>query len=126
MQELTESFHNAHQTAYGFRANDEPIEIVNLRLTTVGKIARPQMLKLSITDTRVSTALKGTRPVYFSEESGKQGMIESKVYDRSLLPAGAVFSGPAIVEEPDCTTVVHPNWQATVDEFGNIIIQPKN
>ena len=126
MQELTESFHNAHQTAYGFRANDEPIEIVNLRLTTVGKIARPQMLKLSITDTGVSTALKGTRPVYFSEESGKQGMIESKVYDRSLLPAGAVFSGPAIVEEPDCTTVVPPNWQATIDEFGNIIIQPKN
>jgi N-methylhydantoinase A len=123
MNELTESFHEAHETAYGFRAIDEPVELVNLRLTTIGKIARPEMHKLEITGSDASVASKGKRAVYFSENTGQKGIIETIVYDRAKLPAGAVFSGPAIIEEPDCTTVVHPAWTATVDEYGNLGIE---
>tara|TARA_Y100001934_G_C12369657_1_gene785567 strand:+ start:468 stop:2618 length:2151 start_codon:yes stop_codon:yes gene_type:complete len=123
MDELTESFHEAHETAYGFRANDEPVELVNLRLTTVGKIARPKMRKLANVDSDPSSSIKGFRQVYFASETGDRGMIDSTVYDRSLLPAGAVFTGPAIVEEPDCTTVIHPEWKVTVDQFGNLSIE---
>jgi len=119
LDELCESFHDAHETAYGFRAQDEPVELVNLRLTTVGKIARPNMKKLETTSYDPSPALKGTRPVYFSESNG---VNDTSVYDRVKLPAGAQFSGPAIVEEPDCTTVVHPGWSVQVDEFGNLSI----
>jgi len=119
LNELCESFHDAHETAYGFRAQDEPVELVNLRLTTVGKIARPNMKKLEETSSDASSALKGSRPVYFSEANG---VTETAVYDRVKLPAGAQFSGPAIVEEPDCTTVVHPAWNVLVDEYGNLSI----
>ncbi len=119
LNELCESFHDAHETAYGFRAQDEPVELVNLRLTTVGKIARPNMKKLEETSSDASSALKGSRPVYFSESNG---VTETPVYDRVKLPAGAQFSGPAIVEEPDCTTVVHPGWDVQVDEYGNLSI----
>jgi N-methylhydantoinase A len=126
LDELTESFHDAHQTAYGFRANDEPVELVNLRLTTIGKITRPQMRKLESTGTDVSVASKGERSVYFAENSGEKGIVQTPVYDRSKLPAGAVFDGPAIIEEPDCTTVIHPAWTVTVDEFGNLGIELNN
>ena len=126
MNELTESFHDAHETAYGFRANDEPVELVNLRLTTVGKIARPQMRKLNSPSSDASAASKGNRPVYFAESSGDKGVIQTPVYDRSKLPAGAVFNGPAIIEEPDCTTVIHPSWTVTVDDFGNLGIELNN
>lgn len=126
LDELTESFHDAHETAYGFRANDEPVELVNLRLTTVGKIARPQMRRLDSTDADVSVASKGPRPVYFAENSGEKGVVQTPVYDRSKLPAGAIFKGPAIIEEPDCTTVIHPAWTVTVDEFGNLGIELNN
>ena len=123
MNELTELFHEAHETAYGFRANDEPVELVNLRLTTIGKIARPEMRKLDNTGSDASVATKGKRPVYFSENTGQKGIIETIVYNRAKLPAGAVFSGPAIIEEPDCTTVIHPAWTTTVDEYGNLGIE---
>jgi N-methylhydantoinase A len=126
MNELTESFHDAHETAYGFRANDEPVELVNLRLTTVGKIARPQMRKLDSTNADASAASKGDRPVYLAENSGDKGVVQTPVYDRSKLPAGAVFNGPAIIEEPDCTTVIHPSWTVTVDDFGNLGIELNN
>ncbi len=141
MSELVESFHEAHETAYGFRASDEPVELVNLRLTTVGKIARPQMRKLDTRasgDAGASVASKGKRPVYFAESATgaggatgageaniaeSKGFVQTTVYDRAKLPAGAVFSGPAIVEEPDSTTVVHPSWMVTVDDYGNLTIE---
>jgi len=137
MSELIETFHEAHEKAYGFRANDEPVELVNLRLITIGKIARPQMRKLDVTGTDAMVAAKGERPVYFAEDALNnaagndtesteiKGYVQAVVYDRAKLPAGAVFFGPAIVEEPDCTTVIHPFWQVTVDDYGNLTIERK-
>ena len=123
MSELIESFHESHNTAYGFRADDEPVELVNLRLTTIGKIARPQLRKLDIISPDAKVAIKGKRPVYFATDSSKGGVIHTTVYDRPKLPAGSVFNGPAIVEEPDCTTVIQPSWSVTVDDFGNLLIE---
>ena len=123
MSELIESFHESHNTAYGFRADDEPVELVNLRLTTIGKIARPQLRKLDIISPDAKVAIKGKRPVYFGTDSSEGGVIHTTVYDRPKLPAGSVFNGPAIVEEPDCTTVIQPSWSVTVDDFGNLLIE---
>ena len=123
MSELIESFHESHNTAYGFRADDEPVELVNLRLTTIGKIARPQLRKLDIISPNAKVAIKGKRPVYFGTDSSEGGVIHTTVYDRPKLPAGSVFNGPAIVEEPDCTTVIQPSWSVTVDHFGNLLIE---
>ena len=123
MSELIESFHESHNTAYGFRADDEPVELVNLRLTTIGKIARPQLRKLDIISPNAKVAIKGKRPVYFGTDSSEGGVIHTTVYDRPKLPARSVFNGPAIVEEPDCTTVIQPSWSVTVDDFGNLLIE---
>ena len=38
------------------------------------------------------------------------------------LGAGAVVQGPAIVEEIDSTTVVHPQYQVRVDEVGQMVL----
>jgi N-methylhydantoinase A len=39
------------------------------------------------------------------------------------LPVGAEISGPAILEQPDATTVVEPGLVARVDALGNILIE---
>ncbi|GAG07546.1 unnamed protein product, partial [marine sediment metagenome] len=61
---------------------------------------------------------KGERPVHFQE----MGTVESKVYERDLLPPHVVIAGPTIVEEPACTTIVCPEQQVMVDRFGNLVI----
>jgi len=33
-----------------------------------------------------------------------------------------MIKGPAIVDDKDATTVVHPGYQAAVDKFGNLIL----
>ena len=61
-----------------------------------------------------------SRPVYFAEAGG---FVDCAVLNRYRLPAGALIPGPAVVEEFDSTTVVHPGYQATVDQYGNLLIR---
>ena len=45
-----------------------------------------------------------------------------RIYERDLIPLHQAIIGPAIIEEPDCTTVVCPAQQVTVDLYGNLVI----
>ncbi len=49
--------------------------------------------------------------------------METAIYERELIPNGARFNGPAIVEQPDTTTVLPPRTKARADEYGNLIIK---
>ena len=122
LTELLESFHLAHESSYGFRVDKDPVEIVNLRLTAVRKISIPKTEKLKNNNKKRSTVIKGERTVYFSDEHKK---ITTKIYDRSKFSSGLLFSGPAIIEEPDSTSIIPPNWQVEVDLYGNLILQKK-
>lgn len=46
------------------------------------------------------------------------------VVSRYSLEPGAVVAGPAVVEEKDSTTVVHPGYAATVLEHGELLLAP--
>ena len=117
---LNAAFFEAHQRAYGYAEASEPTEVVNLRLTALGRIRRPQLRRLAPGGDDSAEAVKGMRQVYFSE-AGKH--VSCKIYDRYRLRCGNSIPGPAIVEEKDSTTVIHPDCRAAVDEYGNLMIQ---
>ena len=58
------------------------------------------------------------REVYFEGQ-----WHQTPVYDRTTLPVGFEFSGPAIIDQLDSTTVVPPDTVASIDEWKNIRIQ---
>ena len=64
--------------------------------------------------------MKGTREVWFAEIGGWRN---TNVLDRTKLLSGNVIAGPAIVEEHDASTLVHPGWEATVDQHGNLVVR---
>ena len=70
--------------------------------------------------TRLKAARKGERQVYFPEH---EGYVPCPVYDRYVLPVGTPFSGPAIIEERECTVVVGPGAQGQVDVQQNLVIR---
>ncbi len=115
--DLLERFHAEHDRTYGFSAPEEPVEVVSLRLTSVGTIAKPPPRPL---EAGGKVEPKEHRPVYFAESDG---YVDCPIYDRYALPAAATLTGPAIVEEFDSTTVVHPGYVALVDETGNLLIE---
>jgi N-methylhydantoinase A len=45
------------------------------------------------------------------------------VYDRAGLRPGHVVGGPAIVEQPDSTTLIPPAYRARVDAHLNLIVE---
>jgi N-methylhydantoinase A len=114
-----EDFHREHDRAYGYSANDEPVEFVNLRLGALGRIAKPRMRELGKKHHDVTAAQKASRHVYFRESGG---FVACPIYDRYLLSADDLLSGPAIIEEFDSTTIIHPGYRAVVDRFGNLLI----
>ena len=44
------------------------------------------------------------------------------LYDRADLAPGRHFTGPAVVSQDDCTTVVPPGFSVEVDVRGNLIL----
>jgi N-methylhydantoinase A len=122
LAEARQRFNATHRATYGHAEPSEPCEIVNLRISALGLIEKPVLGTGSSPSTNVAfgatAAKKGTRPVFFVGA----GFIDCAIYDRLRLPVGAAFHGPAVIEEPDSTTLVHPGWHATVQRYGVLAI----
>jgi N-methylhydantoinase A len=114
---LLERFHAQHERTYGFAAPVEPVEIVSIRLTSVGRIDKPPARRLEPGEAPPPGA---HRPVYFSESGG---YVDCAIHDRSALRAGVRLVGPVVVEELDSTTIVHPGYSVRVDDIGNLHIE---
>jgi N-methylhydantoinase A len=112
-------FHEEHQREYSFSDPDQAVEIYGLRVVGLGLVDKPEFPKLENRGD-LAVARSGERSVYFGEAGG---FLDTAIYDRALLPAGATFAGPAIVEQMDSTVVVPPDWRAEVDEYGNIVLR---
>ncbi len=95
------------------------IEVVNWRLVASGPQPQITLRAPGTAGKSLAAARKGERPVYMPEHNG---FVPCSVYDRYLLPVGASFSGPAVVEERECTVVIGPSAQASVDEELNLVI----
>jgi N-methylhydantoinase A len=104
------AFHAKHELTYGHANRSEPVQLVNLRLTAVGRL--PALLLAQRGD--ASEARTRSRDVWFAAT----GFAPTPVHWRPGLAAGTVVTGPAIIEAVDSTTVVPPGWTARVDDMG--------
>jgi len=112
------AFHAAHQQVYGHNRPTHAVEFVNLRSVHSAPLPRPQ-LTVPAPDGSLEAACKGMRPAYFDEY---QAYHDTPIYQRDLLPLKAQFNGPAIVEQPNTTTVVYPGFTCRVDKAGNLLL----
>lgn len=119
IHDLLERFYAEHERAYGFSAPGEPVEVVNLHLTAIGRITKPRLRELDGSRNVLQSTRKAVRSVYFAENGC---YVDCPFYDRYHLAAGQVLAGPVIIVELDSTTVIHPGYQALVDKFGNLIV----
>ncbi|MGQ9477374.1 MAG: hydantoinase/oxoprolinase family protein [Candidatus Bipolaricaulia bacterium] len=113
---LVARFHKQHQRVYGHAAPGEPVELVNLRLRAIGLMERLP-LRLDHKED-LEEAQRPPRAVHFP----KAGWIKARVFARESLPTGLVLSGPAILEGRESTALLPPGMRASVDPFGNLII----
>src|SRR5262249_42023602 len=100
IETLYRDFLAAHDRVYG-HSTEGPARIVNLRSIHRSAASRPAAAASA--PAQGKSAAKGTRDILIAE-SGR--FIPAKVYERSTLAVGAEIRGPAIVEQPDTTTLI--------------------
>jgi N-methylhydantoinase A len=113
-------FHAAHAAEYGRSLDKSAIEIVNIRVSGVGRIPKLAELSAPAGGSLAKAKVRVSRCVFRID--GALRPLETTIYQRDLLPVGAAFSGPAIVLQSDSTTVVPPGAEAIVDPTGSIIL----
>jgi N-methylhydantoinase A len=111
-----ERFHRLHEQLHTYASRDEEPILRSLRVTAVGVTDKPRLPSLARSPARL--LLKGRRKAYFGG-----GFAVTPVYDGAELRAGQRIKGPAIIEEPFTTIVLHPRQTATLDPYGNYIIK---
>jgi N-methylhydantoinase A len=115
---LAELYREEYRRLYGRNGPDVPLEAITWRLQVAGP--RPEIRLGGAEDGPVSEALKGSREIYLPEDGGFR---EVPVYDRYRLGPGAVFEGPAVVEERESTLILGPEGRAEVDPARNLLVR---
>jgi N-methylhydantoinase A len=111
---LAEAFHVAHQRRYGHREDDEPVEVVNVRLVATVPGPRPDVIEPEPSEADLRT---GYRDVLLNGT-----WVKADVLDRGLMGRGSTARAPAVVEFAEATCVVRPGWTGTIDSAGTLIL----
>jgi N-methylhydantoinase A len=115
--DIAASFHDAHRALYGYDFAGDPrqqVEWVNLRVSGIGPIPRPELPEL--------TARSGPAPCAHVRRVCFDEYVDAAIYQRSDLAPGVEIVGPAIIEEFGATVPIHPGFCARVDVFGNLVV----
>jgi N-methylhydantoinase A len=120
LDEAVEAFHQRHEQRYGYAAREDPVEIVTARVIGIGTTPKPRLVAAAAPARRAPEprALRERRDAFDGT-----AFADTPVYDRARLRPGDAFDGPAVVEQYDATTYVAPAWSASVDGFGNLVLE---
>jgi N-methylhydantoinase A len=115
LQTAYRTFEEHHAALYGYKIENEVIELVSFRVTVRG--ARPA-IRLAVEPDRTVEARRPDRQVYFRGH----GFVPASVWNRYSLPLGCELDGPAVLEEPGSTTLIEPGMRAQVLGDGQLLI----
>lgn len=117
-QAVRSKFDALYQATYGHSNPQEQAEVATLRLRAIGR-----------TSLDIEAFASATR---VEEDRGVMTRTHTVLFDgtpqdcrfmvRHELRAGQTYDGPLVVEEVTCTTIVPPDFTATIDDHDNLIL----
>ena len=112
-------FHKTHQRLYSYHHSDRPVEIVNIRLKSIGVTKKISLKKRQIREEIPSKrALLKKQTLYYG---GKKHMASA--YIRGSLEPGNKILGPALIVDQEATTFLPPTYRLQVDGLLNLIME---
>jgi N-methylhydantoinase A len=112
---IAAKFHKMHSESYGYELPNARIELINARLTAVGRTPAfwfPEQKK------EATPAPVGSRSVFLPGRLTRQ---EIRIFDSESLGHGAELLGPALVEGPATSVLLPEGWRLEVDAYGNFL-----
>ncbi|WP_424139175.1 hydantoinase/oxoprolinase family protein [Roseomonas chloroacetimidivorans] len=113
--ELGTAFEAEYERLFGPGSGlkDAGIELVDYGVDAVGLVEKLEPVSLK---PGLAAMAPGRRLTWCPFAAA---MVDSTIHDGTTLPAEAVISGPAVIEHPGTTIVVHSGQSARIDTFGN-------
>jgi N-methylhydantoinase A/oxoprolinase/acetone carboxylase beta subunit len=110
------AFDELHKARYEHNAENEPVEMINVRLIARAARLKPRMPSPggSNTPARQREAIMDSGPA-----------VLCNVYDRENLAAGTQIMGPALIQEYGSTTVIFPGDRCDVAPSGELVVHLK-
>ncbi|MCW5659899.1 MAG: hydantoinase B/oxoprolinase family protein [Burkholderiaceae bacterium] len=112
--DLRAAFESAYKQRFAFLMPDRPLVIEAVSVEAVGPGERHEAPPAGGDAKRHTPHADAPVRIYHD------GWLESGLYVRESLQAGATIDGPAIIAEKNATTVVDPGWQAVLTPQGPI------
>ncbi len=109
------AFHTLHHEIYGYSFPGEAVELIHANLSASGPGARPAPFALG------EGAIPAPRQLREVRFPGLGARI-TPAYRREQLPAGVELEGPAVIEEPDSTTLLLPGQRLLVRADGILLL----
>ena len=121
---IARAFHDEHNRLYGYSLEQEnaPIEIINVRVQSIGQTDKPAYREEAWSGTDAATALKGRRSVYLPET---KAFREVPIYDGHKLRFGNRVEGPSMIEEETTAVFVSSNFDGVIDSLGSFVLYRK-
>ena len=117
MAAMVAAFHDAYEREYTYRL-DAGVEIIGIHMIAASEVGKLELVALPRTGATVADTIKGQRMVDYATE----GAHLATIHDGTRLEPGMAFTGPAVIEDPGTTIVIHPGNRVHMDDFGNIHI----
>ncbi len=114
---IVTAFHQAHQKLYAYHQPERPVEIVNLRLKSVGSTKKVRLNKRPFKGTLADAAFMKKQDIFYGGTK-----YEAPVFERDRLEPGNRISGPALVVDQESTTFLPPRFILETDGLLNLII----
>jgi len=115
---LRSQYEARYEAQFGLRISDVPVEFLtwSVNVSTGGEAFKNLESK-----TRASKAKPGGKQTVFDPDSGKSQAYPA--YRRGELAPGARLAGPALVVEPQTTTLVPRGWRCSVTGAGHLLLE---
>jgi N-methylhydantoinase A len=116
---MIEAFHAEYARRNGRAFTQLPVQAVSYRVQLVVPAPKFEFTPLPPAPDGAAAVPLGTRTLrqYLERD------VEAAVYERERLAPGQRILGPAIIQEPLCTTLVPPGLTAGVGSLGEICIE---
>lgn len=115
IDKIRDDFGIVHERRYGHRADDEAIEVVNLRVSAAYSLGKPHVGPIAAPEQQSDER-------QFRETQFLTGRHRTPILSREKLAPGFAMNGPVIIEEKTSTVVVEPEWNMMVDGQGNLFL----
>ena len=121
LRQILHRFGELHRVEYGHVFEASPIEIVNIRVSGIGRMPKIAPFRPASGGSLAEALVKTARCAF--RRHGSFDALMTPFYRRGLLPLRQRIAGPAIVLQTDSTTVGPPDANLTADESGNLILR---